>query len=766
MKHSNYPEEWPDINSAYYNRSVRLFSAVQKLLSVKLELYADTQTLQGDIFLFNHFSRFETFIPQFLIYEQSGAYSCAIASGEFFKEDNVLSRYLSNVGVFPHDHNRLFPLLAAHIIRGRKVIIFPEGGMVKDRRVMDRHGRYSVFSRLTGERRKHHTGAAVLAQGLEAFKTTVRNAYCNKNYKQLLVWKESLGLDSLEQLLTGALRPTRIVPANITFYPIRSSENLLQQGVEMFSDGLSLRQTEELIIEGNILLKDTDMDVRLGKSVDPSHVWGWWNRYLLDLVAPEFNTLDDVFALHAAPKNWKQKLLGAYFKKSASATRNQYMKEIYANVTINLSHLAATLIMYCVSKGQDHISKQKFYTTLYIAVKHLQKNSKVSLHRSLYNPDDYSDLIAGTNKRFAHFIQAAVNSELLKEENDHYHFLPKLLTDSDFDSIRVENPVAVYNNEAEPISGIQKVLIKALAEFERITPKYLAQWHFEDEFQTMSWEKKRYSKPEYDDINQQEALSADPSPFLLHPKQANGKGVLLVHGLLASPAELRDYGDYLQNQGYTVLGIRLLGHGTSPHALSEQDWQDWYASVKRGFSILKAFCPHNIITGFSTGAALAFMLASEQFPEIKAVVAVAAPYKFVDKTFMLIPLLHGSNKLVGGLSTLEGVKSFIGNVPEHPAINYHNMPVKSLYELQILVDEMTGILPDVTPPTLLIHSDKDPVVAFESMQIICDKLSSENKQTKVVKADKHGILMENIDGIWATIDHFLNEIDVETVETS
>jgi len=31
--------------------------------------------------------------------------------------------------------------------------------------------------------------------------------------------------------------------------------------------------------------------------------------------------------------------------------------------------------------------------------------------------------------------------------------------------------------------------------------------------------------------------------------------VLLLHGLLASPAELRGYGDYLAKQGYTILGV-------------------------------------------------------------------------------------------------------------------------------------------------------------------------------------------------------------------
>ncbi|MGR8941346.1 MAG: alpha/beta fold hydrolase, partial [Gammaproteobacteria bacterium] len=144
MSRPSYPESWNDIDTGLYARSVKIFNQVRKLLSVKMKLHADEQVEKGDIFLFNHFSRFETFIPQFLIYEQSGAYCCAIASSEFFREDNVLSRYLGNVGVFPHNHPRLFQLLAAQILRGRKVIIFPEGGMVKDHRVMDVKGQYSV----------------------------------------------------------------------------------------------------------------------------------------------------------------------------------------------------------------------------------------------------------------------------------------------------------------------------------------------------------------------------------------------------------------------------------------------------------------------------------------------------------------------------------------------------------------------------------------------------------------------------------------------
>jgi esterase/lipase len=773
MNNILYPDDWPDIDTKLYNRSVKLFSAVKNMLSVRLDLHADPQVMEGDIFLFNHFSRFETFIPQFLIYEQTGAYSCAIASGEFFKEDNVLSRYLRHVGVFPHNHDRLFPLLAGQILRGRKVIIFPEGGMVKDRRVIDKHGHYSIYSRLTGNRRKLHTGPAVLGQGVETFKAAIRHAHSQNDVALLRQWKDVLQIDSIDQLIAVANKPTLMVPANITFYPIRSSENLLFKGVELFSDGLSLRQSEELLIEGNIMLKNTDMDIRMGTPVDPCCVWDWRIRYLMDKVIPEINTIDDVFTLNSRPKNWRQRLLGAYFINNAQCSRDRYMEGIYANVTINLSHLAATLIMHCIGQGQTHIEKDKFYSILYIAIKHLQNNTVIHLHRSLLNPDDYSDLFKTTNKRFDHFMCAAKDAGLIKEDENCYHFLPKLCVESDFDSIRLENPIAVYSNEAAPLHTVLDTLIDAIGECCNADTDKLAAWHFEDECRTLAWEKQAYSK-RFDDISQEEAAVADPTPFFIQPPDLSrteapilsddkeptkkGYGVLLVHGLLASPAELRAYGEYLVKQGYTVLGIRLKGHGTSPHALRDQSWEDWYGCVQRGFNILKVHCSHIFVVGFSTGGALALKLAAEHYPEMVGVIAVSVPLKFVNPAFMLVPLLHGTNKLVGWVSAFEGVKPFIDNEPEHPTINYRNTPVRALYELRLLIAKLDELLPLIAIPTLIMYGDEDPVVSPKGAPIIMGKLGSKHKQIQAIKSQRHGILMENIDGTWGAIDGFFNEL--------
>ncbi len=764
MNGTPYSNDWPDIDTALFGRSAKWFGSVKTLLGVKINLHAESQIHQGDVFVFNHFSRFETFIPQYLIHEITGAYSCAIAAGEFFRSDTTLSRFLKKVGVIPHDHPRLFPLLAAQVLRGRKVIVFPEGGMVKDRRVVDEGGRYSIFSRISGERRKHHTGAAVLTQGIDAFKSAVRHAYFHQDYERLMRWKEQLQLGSFDELLTAALKPTLIVPCNITFYPIRSSENLLQKGVELFADNLTLRQNEELLIEGNIMLKDTDMDIRISaplQALAPRH---WWQRRLLASVISEIDTLDGLFALGRPRTSWRHRRLARYFRNNAAAVRDRFMEKIYANVTINLSHLASSLIMHCLGQKQGQIEKARFYTTLYIAVKHLQNERAIHLHRSLLNPDEYGDLPEGTSRRFEQFICIAKELGLMAENQACYRFLPKLCEDYEFDKIRLDNPIAVYNNEAAPIAPVRETLATALEECDADDRRCLTAWRFDDECRALAWERECYSDPRFDDINRLEVADADPSPFFLQPKHANGCGILLVHGLLAGPAEMLSHGKHLSAQGYTVLGIRLKGHGTSPYALRDQRWEDWYGPVQRGFDILRSLFQHIFVIGFSTGGALALKLASEQPRGLTGVAAVTVPIKFINSAFMLVPLLHGTNQLIDWASSFEGVKPFIDNAPEHPNINYRNTPVRALYELRRLIQEMDRFLPQVDIPALILYADQDPVVSPKSAPDLVNRLGGADKRLEMVESARHGILMENIGGTWGLIDDFVGGLRLESAQ--
>ena len=199
-----------------YDRCVRLFRTTRKLLKLNIKLQDDSnqpsrRTIeQGDIFLFNHFARFETFIPQYLIYAETGQYCRSIASGEFFGDDRFAT-FLRSIGVVPNDMENLFPFLAKEILHGRKLIIFPEGGMVKDKRVIDERGQFGIFSRTALERRKHHRGAAVIALALDAFKTALLRDFSTGHYQNIERWAEQLGFDEIEVILKKNVRDLSMV---------------------------------------------------------------------------------------------------------------------------------------------------------------------------------------------------------------------------------------------------------------------------------------------------------------------------------------------------------------------------------------------------------------------------------------------------------------------------------------------------------------------------------------------------------------------------
>ncbi|HCT40453.1 MAG TPA: hypothetical protein DF427_04605 [Moraxellaceae bacterium] len=92
-------------------------------------------------------------------------------------------------------------------------------------------------------------------------------------------------------------------------------------------------------------------------------------------------------------------------------------------------------------------------------------------------------------------------------------------------------------------------------------------------------------------------------PFFLPGGSACG--VLLVHGLMAAPEEVREWGEYLHAQGYTVYAPRMAGHGTSAIDLASRRAEDWMTSVEQGRHILECCCRHIVIAGFSTGGAVA-----------------------------------------------------------------------------------------------------------------------------------------------------------------
>ena len=740
--------------------TVRAMSTLRRRLSINIKMHRRKGQLQnGQIFLFNHFARFETFITNYFIFQETGSYCRSVATHELFANDNAFGRYLQSLGAVPNNYRRLLPFLAEEILKGRKVVFFPEGGLVKDRRVMDADGQFSVYSRTSMTRRKHHSGAALLALTLDAFKIGILENHRRDNIPELERWAGKLHLNSIDELLSAVHQPTMVMPSNITFYPMRVGSNSLQRYAELFSGGLNPQLEEELLIEGNLLFKDSDMDIRVGDGIHSAKSFSFLERKLLGFAIRGIDNLDEFFPDTCERLSWRERVVHACIKNHTGSLRDACMSEMYSGVTVNLSHLAAGLVVMHLDNAHDRIARADFHRMLYLTIKNLQNAADVHLHRGLANPERHSSIARASAPQLSQFMAEAESLGLIKLDEDNYALLPKLRQEHDFESVRLQNPIEVYANEIAPIQAVQTALQDAYQRATTLSDQDVARLRFDDELRSLEWDRQTFRRKRHQLLNNQETATEDPSPYLLIPENGgNGLGVVLVHGFLASPAELKKMGERIAAAGHPVIGVRLKGHGTSPHDLATRDWKEWLDTVEGGYRIISPFVRRVCLVGFSTGGALSLIMAARHPEKLAGVAVVSTPLKFRNKNLAFVPLLHGASKILDIVPATDNRLAYRVNESEHPHINYRHIPTKGIYELRRAVAAMNATLEDVVCPALIMQGNRDTVVDPYSADMIYRKIGSADKQLQTIDSDRHGILNEDVEGAQDKVLAFLARI--------
>ncbi len=213
-------------------------------------------------------------------------------------------------------------------------------------------------------------------------------------------------------------------------------------------------------------------------------------------------------------------------------------------------------------------------------------------------------------------------------------------------------------------------------------------------------------------------------------------GCLLVHGFTGTPKEMRWLGEYLAQNGCTVLGIRLPGHATCPEDMLRVRWQDWLASVVDGWNLLHGSTERIFVMGLSMGGVLSLLFGA-RYP-VAGIVAMSTPYELPrDPRLPYLPLL----------------KWLVPRVPKGPPdwrnleaaqdhIDYPFFPTGAILQLRDLVAEMRQALPQITAPVLLVHSKDDAGVPPENAQAIYDHLLTGDKELVWVENSGHVIIRE------------------------
>ncbi|QTA81554.1 Serine aminopeptidase, S33-type [Desulfonema limicola] len=701
------------------------------LTRANIRIHGQENIPQGCIiFAPNHFTRFETLILPGYIYSFTNKTPVwSLADYSLFK--GSLKTYLDQVGaVSTKDPDRDLLIVKSLINKSASWIIFPEGLMVKNKKIIEK-GRFMISS----DSGKHppHTGAATLALRTEFYRQRMEflRETNPDEVKRLAV---IFGIEDMDNVLKQS---TYIVPVNITYYPMRACENILSRiAVNLVDDIQGTRALEEIMTEGTMLLSGVDVDIRFGQAINIK------NYLKHPAIVKDMSSTGEIGFDDTLPS-------GRHMRKSARTIMYQYMTDIYRMTTVNHDHLFASLLKMT---PYQKIDPDDLCRRVFLLAEGNLRNTGLFLHKSL--EEDQSPLIIDDRYgKFKKFLSIAIEKGIIKFEQG---FLEKqksrMSSIFDFHQIRIDNPVTVMANEIEPLKLLQKSLRRIAW-----TPGFLIKQ------KTVNLLYKRTTEEFETDYkafyNKNESKSKDVGmPYLIKGKTRK-IGVLLIHGYMAGPLEMAGLAVYLGRRGISLYVPRLKGHGTTPEDLADRTYKDWISSAENGYGIIRNLCEKVVVGGFSTGAALALDLAA-RIDKIEGVFAVCPPRRLKDPSLKKNLAKDIWNRLFEMVKGGEiEKKDYIENFPENPYVSYLRNPVEGIREIELFMETLEPRLAHINIPSLIIHSLNDPVAEPESSKQIFEMIGSKNKTYALLDFDRHGILSgQGSNKVHKMIKNFINSL--------
>ena len=198
-------------------------------------------------------------------------------------------------------------------------------------------------------------------------------------------------------------------------------------------------------------------------------------------------------------------------------------------------------------------------------------------------------------------------------------------------------------------------------------------------------------------------------------------GVLLVHGFTGSPASMRPWAEYLNQEGFTVRVPLLPGHGTKPEDLNEVTWDQWPAKVEAELDELFKSCSKVFICGLSMGGGTTLNVATRLSKKLSGIILVN-------------PMIHVAfigPEVAYFLSRFQKLRKSVGDDIKRPGVTewgYDALPTRGVYQLLKMLKYTRSRLHDVTVPMQLFHSVDDHTLPVSNTEIIMKSVGSRIKQ--------------------------------------
>jgi carboxylesterase len=229
------------------------------------------------------------------------------------------------------------------------------------------------------------------------------------------------------------------------------------------------------------------------------------------------------------------------------------------------------------------------------------------------------------------------------------------------------------------------------------------------------------------------------------PFPGNDTGILVCHGFTGTPQSMFPLGRALHQAGYTVLGPRLPGHGTSLEDMARTDARDWIAGVEAALEKLQAKCRKIFMTGLSMGGTLTLYMAGQYPDAFAGIIPINAVVRLEN------PDLAGLAYMPGAPAVIPGIGSDIKK-PGVTELAYSGVPVPCIAQIHALTAVTHALLPRIKTPALVITSREDHVVPPINGQLIAEALSARPEEISL--EDSYHV---------ATLDNDLPKIITESL---
>lgn len=682
------------------------------------------------IFVMNHFTRVETVLLPYYIFNLTNKPVWSLATPLLFK--GGLEKYFDMIGVISTSDPKRDELIVKSLLTGEaNWVIFPEGSMIKTKKIMA-GGRYMIAH--PSGMHEPHTGAAALALRAELYRThLLRTARTNPG--RLPSMLGALGIASIDDI---QLQPTTIVPVNLTYYPIRAAENVASDIASRLVKDISERMVEEIMTEGTMMLSGVDLDIRFGKPLR-----------MAELLDEQWLTVDmarDGITGFSVSNELKDKMRGTAYR-----VMQQYMHDIYSMTTINHEHLFASFLqLYPLRRIKESEFRQRiFYAASLVTGKEAGKDV-FFLHKSLH--ENQAHLLTDDRyRKYANFLKLAEEKGVVGKNGEYLDTdRSKLSGPLSFHKGRIDNPVEVMANEVEPLKKLRS-LLRFLAWQPMVFMKIAIVRYL------LSSEKSRYAEACRGIGRGAGAKPMPGQPFLL-PHFRRRLGVVLVHSYLAIPEEVKALALFLRRRGVWVYAPRLPGHGTSAEDLAARKYQEWRESVENGYVLMSTLCDRVVVGGIAFGGNLALDLAA-RVGDLAGVFAICPPFGLSDYSTRFMPPTDAWNRLLHKMKGGEENGVFLEFSYGNLSVNYPRNPVAGVKEAGEFLDSIEKSYRAIRQPALIVQADKNPVVDPRGSKRLYDQIASKNKEFCLLSDDRHVLVTgERTEKVFRKIGAFIDEI--------